>query len=193
MNVLNRLLAIVILLLILAVAVGAIGIATGLLTLHTVDRVYTYPPLHHALSDFHTSHPAETRLLKIGVAGIVGVLALLLLLAELTPPRRERTLRLVENRDGEVSIGYHTLRKVAEVASGDVSGVSRATCRVAGSKEALRVRCVATIDRYANAEAVGAQVEAAIKQQLERTLGTAVERVAVRVEPQTAKAPARVR
>jgi len=193
MNVFNRLLAILFWLLVLGLSIGAVGIASGLLTVHTVDRVHFYAPLHQALVDFHTRRPQWAQTAKVAAAGAIAVVALLLVLLELRLPRRERTLRLVENQDGEVAIGYNTVRKVAELASMDVSGVQRARCQIARDKESLRVRCRATVDQYANAELVGGQVEAAIKQQLEQTLGRSVERVSVRIEPQSAKAPVRVR
>lgn len=193
MTIFNRLVAIIFLLIILALAVGAVGIATGLLTLHAVDRVHAYAPLHHALSDFHTSHPQETRVFKVAGAGAIGLITLLLLLREVTPPRRERLLHLVENRDGAVTIGYSTVRKIAEMASMDIPGVQRARCTIARDNESLRVQCHAAIDRYANAEVVGGQVEAAIKRQLEQTLSRPVERVTVRIEPQPANAQVRLR
>ncbi|GAC1640574.1 MAG: hypothetical protein NVS4B2_30060 [Chloroflexota bacterium] len=187
MRVFNRFLAIALFLLILALAVGAAGIATGLLTVAAVDKVHFYEPFHRMLVDFHTSHPQETRVLKVAACGVIALLSFLLVLVELTPPRRERTLRLVKNQDGDVAIGYDTVRKVAELASTEVSGVQRARCRIARDQESLQVRCVAMIDRYANAEVAGGQVEAAIKQQLERTLGRPVQRVNVRVEAQPEK------
>ena len=67
MNIFNRLLAILFFLLVAALAIGAVGIATGLITVDNVDRVHMYAPLHHALSDFHTSHPANTEVWKVAV------------------------------------------------------------------------------------------------------------------------------
>jgi uncharacterized alkaline shock family protein YloU len=192
-NVFNRLLALLFFLLVAALAIGAIGIASGLLTIHSVDRVHMYPPLHHALSDFHTSHPEETRIWKVLASGAIGLLALVLVLLELTPKRKERELQLAENQDGDVAIRYSILQKIAERASMDVPGVQEAHCTVARAKDSLRVRCRVGIDRYANAEAVGTQTEAAIKQQLERTVGRPVEQVAVQVEPRPERAPIRVR
>jgi hypothetical protein len=193
MNVFNRLLAIVFWLLVLALAVGAVGIASGLLTVHTVDRVHDYAPLHHALSDFHTPRPQWVQVAKVGGAAGLGVVAFLLILLELRPPRRERSFQLLEDAGGEVTIGYDTVRKVAEQAALDVANVDSARCAVTREKESLQVRCRATIDRFANTELVGGTIEQTIREQVERTLGRPVERVTVRVEPQKAGAPLRVR
>jgi hypothetical protein len=193
MNVFNRLLAIVFWLLILALSVGAVGIASGLLTVHTVDRVHDYAPLHHALADFHTPHPPWAQGVKVAGAAGLAVVALLLLLLELRPPHRERSFRLLEDQGGEVTIKYETVRKVAEQAALDVASVDSAHCTVTRQKASLQVRCRATIDRFANAELVGGSIEQSIREQVERTLGRPVERVTVRLEPQKADAPVRVR
>ncbi|MGI8825545.1 MAG: alkaline shock response membrane anchor protein AmaP [Chloroflexota bacterium] len=193
MNVFNRLLAIVFWLLVLAICIGVVGIASGLLTAHTVDRVHSYAPLHQALADFHTRRPQWAQVAKVAIGAAIGVIASLLLLLELTPARRERSFQLLEDQNGEVTIGYDTVRKVAEQAALDVAMVDSARCAVARRKESLQVRCRATIDRFANAEVVGGQIEEAIQRQVEQTVGRPVERVVVRVEPQKAGAPVRVR
>ncbi|MDQ2743148.1 MAG: hypothetical protein M3Z66_12760 [Chloroflexota bacterium] len=155
MNVFIRLLAILFWLLILALSIGAVGIASGLLTVHTVDRVHFYAPLHQALADFHTRRPQWAQMAKVAAAAAIAVVALLLLLLELRPPRRERSFRLLEDQGGEVTIRYDTVRKLAEQAALDVAMVDLARCAVARHKESLQGRCRATIDRFANAELVG--------------------------------------
>ena len=194
MNIFNRLLAIIFFLVVLALAIGTIGIVTGLMTVRAVDRVHYYAPVHRALSDLHAVHPQQpNQALVVLGAALVGVVCLLFLTFELKPPRRERRLLLEDSEDGAVTIGYKTMQKVAEQASLGVPGVDAADCAVSRQKEALTVRCKATIDRFANGEIVGSRVEDAIKRQLEQTLGLPVERVDVRVEPETASAPVRVR
>lgn len=193
MNIFNRLLAILVALLVLALSIGAIGIASGVLTVQAVDQVLFYPPLHHALSDFHAPAPQWSQGAKVAVAAGIAVIALALLLSELRPPRRERAFRLQEDQGGEVTISYPTVRKLAEQAALDVGLVDTARCAVSRHKDSLQVRCQATIDRFANAEEVGRNIEQAIRQQVEQTLGRSVERVNVRVEPQKAGAPMRVR
>jgi Family of unknown function (DUF6286) len=193
MNVLNRLLAILFFLLVLALSVGAIGIASGLLTAHTVDQVRFYGPLHQALADFHTRRPQWAQPVKVAAAAAIALIAAVLLLLELRPPRRERSFRLLEDQGGEVTIRYDAIRKVAEQAALDVALVDSARCTVARHKESLQVRCRATIDRFTNAEVVGGNVEQAIRQEVEQTLGRPVERVIVRVEPQKTGTPMRVR
>lgn len=193
MNVFNRLLAIVFCLLVWALSVGAAGIASGLLTVHTVDLLHKYAPLHQALADFHSPRPQWAQAIKVAGAAALAVIAFLLILLELRPPRRERSFQLLEDGGGEVTIDYATVRKVAEQAALDVASVELARCAVNRRKESLQVRCRATIDRFANAELVGRTIERTIREQVEQTLGRPVERVTVRVEAQKADAPVRLR
>ncbi|PZR97867.1 MAG: alkaline shock response membrane anchor protein AmaP [Chloroflexi bacterium] len=193
MNVFNRLLAILFWLLVLALSIAAVGIASGLLTVHTVDRAYFYVPLHQALVDFHTLRPQWAQMAKVAAAAAIALVALLLLMVKLRPPRLERSFQLLEDQGGEVTIGYDTVRKLAEQAALDVAMVDLAWCAIARHEESLQVRCRATIDRFANAGLVGGNIEHAIRRQVEQTLGRPVERVIVRVEPQRAGAPMRLR
>lgn len=193
MNVLNRLIGILFFLIILILAIGTAGTITGLLTGHTVDQVYSYGPLHQSLNDLHHVQPHNTRIIAGAGAVLIAVLALLFLALELTPPRRERALTLSETIEGETTIGYDKLQKLAERASLDVAEVETAECSVRGDDGSVRVRCTATVNRFADATTVSAQVQAAIKQQLEHTLGRPVERVDVRTEPQRAGTRPRVR
>lgn len=181
MNIVNRLVAIVIFLLILALAIGAIAIATTLLAVSAVDQVYAYPPLHHALTDV-TALPRNIRTLITVVSVAVAILMLLLLRLELLIHRQERTLVLSEQQGGEVTIGLDTLRKVAEQASRDIPGIDGASCHVRAPQGILRVRCHATAIPFANAAAIGDQVETAVRERLEQTLGKPVEHVKVNVD-----------
>lgn len=193
MDVLNRLMASVILLVILLLALGALGIATGLLTVQAVDSVSSYGPLHLALKDFHTAHPTEALIRKVLVAAGTAILACLLLLSELTPPRSERSLRLEGEPGSEVIVARRAVGKIAEFASMSIAGVRRARCEIHHAKTALRVQCRIAIDRHANAKAIGSQVEEVIKQQLEQAPGRPVDQVSVWVELQYTDGPARVR
>jgi hypothetical protein len=191
-NILNRVVAILLFLLVLALAVGTLGVVTGMLTASMVDAVRPYPPLHHALSDLAHLRPMNVQIITVAGAALTAVLMLFLLARELTPPRPERTVLLAQNQEGEVTIGYDTLRKVAEMAAVEVQRVAKARCTVTTRKGVLRVRCRATADPYSNAGAVGLAVEAAVRSQLEQTLGKPVEHVAVRVELEKPGTPVHV-
>ena len=182
MNVFNRILGIVVLLVVLGASAGTVAVATGLLPVSSIDKVYLYPPAHQALTDLAHLHPATTQGIVVGSAVIVGVASSLLLVAELRPPRRERSLLLSQDRDGEVKIGYDTLRKVAEEVSLNAQDVNRAHCRVGTRKRELWVRCAVTADPFADADGVGKEVESSVKERLEHTIGKTIEHVGVKVD-----------
>lgn len=192
MTIVNRLLAIILVLLILAAAVGTIAIASTVLPVSKVDQVLSYPPLHQALSDLANLQPQGTQILTIVVAAVAGVLMLVLLVIELRPPHRERRYLVSQSHDGEVSIDYGTLRKVAEGAASSVIDVNEAHCSLDRRQEALRVRCHVTAAPFTEAASIGRQVEAAIRDQLQETLGKPVEHVTVRVDVAPAGTPIRV-
>jgi hypothetical protein len=191
LNVFNRILGIVVLLLVLAASAGTIAVAAGLLTVSTVDRIYLYRPAHQALTDLAHLHPAMTQEIVVGAAAIAVIASLLLLIAELRPPRRERSLLLSQDRNGEVKIGYDTLRKVAEEVSMRAQDVNKARCRVGTRKQALCVRCAVTADPFADADGVGKEVESSVKERLEHTIGKTIKHVGVKVD--LAKPGTRVR
>jgi hypothetical protein len=191
LNAFNRILGIVVLLLVLVASAGTIAVATGLLAVSTIDKIYLYPPARQALTDLAHLHPAMTQAIVVAAAVIAGIAALLLLLAEVRPPRRERSLLLSQDRDGEVKIGYDTLRKVAEEVSLSAQDVNRAHCRVGTRKRELWVRCAVTADPFADADGVGKEVESSVKERLEHTIGKTIKHVGVKVD--LAKPGTRVR
>lgn len=183
MNIVNRILAIILLLLILAAATGTVAVASTLLPVSAVDRVISYVPLHNALTDLRNMRPQTARIITIAAAVVVGLIALLLLLVELTPGRRrERRYTVSESRDGEVTIAYSTLRKVAQGVACGVTDVNEARCEVDRRQENLRVRCKVMAAPFSDAAAIGQRVESSIRIQLQETLGKPVEHVGVSVD-----------
>ena len=170
----------------LASSVGTIAVATTVLAVTRVATVVHYTPADRALTDL-----AHTQAFVAAGAAIVGIVALVLLIAELLPPRREKSLLLSQDRDGEVKIGFDTLRKVAEEVSLSAQDVNKVSCRVGRRKQGLWVRCAITADPFADADGVGKEVEASVRERLEHTIGRSIEHVGVKVD--LAKPGARVR
>lgn len=193
MNVVNRLLALVFLLLLLALAVGTAGIVSDLLPVSAVDRVHFYGPLHQALTDLGHLRPMGSQIIVAGGAVLAALLSLVLLALELRPPRRERTLTLTEDQEGRVAIDYAAVRGAAERASLDVAGVEGARCRVGTRKGQLRLSCRVTVGPFAPASAIGVAVESAVRDRLQEMLAQPVEQVQVQVDLQKIGGPTRVR
>src|SRR5919199_1696997 len=92
MNVLNRLLGLLLLLLVLAAALATIGLVTDLLTVPDVRRVWAYGPVVTITHD--VGHLGTDRWpWVLGGAIVAGLIALILLVRELTPPRRQASWR----------------------------------------------------------------------------------------------------
>ncbi len=193
MTILNRILAILLLLLVLAAAAGTIAITSTLLPIKTVDQAISYAPLHNALTDLRNVHPQNTQILIVAIAAVVGLIALFLLLVELTPGRRrERLYTVSQSREGNVTIAYSTLRTVADGAARAVGDVNEARCQLDRRQADLRIRCNVTAAPFTDAAAIGQNVESAIRTRLQETLGTPVEHVGVRVAVAPPGTPIRV-
>jgi len=189
-TILNRILAILLLLLVLAAAAGTIAVTSTLLPIKTVDQAISYAPLHNALTDLRNVHPQNTQILIVAIAAAVGLIALFLLLVELTPGRRrERLYTVSESREGNVTITYST---VADGAARAVGDVNEARCQLDRRQPNLRVRCNVTAAPFTDAAAIGQRVESAIRTRLQETLGTPVEHVGVRVAVAPPGTPIRV-
>lgn len=182
MNVINRLMSILALLIVGVVAISTLLVVLGIVAPHTVGIEPHYLPLRQMLRDLGHIHHQTTRVVTAVVAGAVAVIVVIMLLLELRFRRRPRELLLSRDHDGQVTIPYRTLRKIAEEVSVQQADVSRAHCRVDSRGENLRVRGVITADPFANARSVGTGVESLVKSRLEHTVGRTVEDVQIKVE-----------
>src|SRR5581483_9313688 len=125
MNILNRMLGVLVSLLLLAAALVTLGLVPGLLTVEQVRQVWPYQPVLQICDDV-ADRPDQTRTWVIGGAIVVGLLALVLLLRELTPPpRRARLLMLPGAGPGRTEVTYSTLDELAEYGAQQVAGIER--------------------------------------------------------------------
>ena len=125
MNVINRLLGLLLLLLVLAAALATIRLVTDLLTVADVRQVWAYGPVVTITHD--VGHLGADRWpWVLGGAIVAGLLALILLVRELTPPsRRARVLVLPGPLPSRTEVPYSALDELAERSAREVSGVER--------------------------------------------------------------------
>lgn len=180
MNVLNRLLGLVLLVLLLAVAVVTLGLVTGVLTDAVVDTVWPYAPVHGITRDV------------IGLGGALhwyllgGAIVLILLTvqgikAELTPPpRRARMFVVRSDGPGRTEIDYQTLDDLAGYSARRVTGVERVRARVERRRNTLAVQCRAVLSPFTDLKVTGAAIERSVTEDLSRVTGVAVGGVRVR-------------
>ncbi len=180
MNVLNRLLGLVLLVLLLAVAVVTLGLVTGVLTDAVVDTVWPYAPVHGITRDV------------IGLGGALhwyllgGAIVLILftvqgIKAELTPPPRRARLFVVRSGGpGRTEVDYQTLDDLAGYSARRVTGVERVRARVERRRNTLAVQCRAVLSPFTDLKATGAAIERSVTEDLSRVTGVAVGEVRVR-------------
>jgi hypothetical protein len=127
MNVVNRLFGLLLLLLVLAAALATIGLVMGLLTVPDVRQVWAYGPVVTITHD--VGHLGADRWpWVLGGAIVAGLLALILLVRELTPPsRRARVLVLPRPLPSRTEVPYSALDELCGTCAWAVAQ-SLATC-----------------------------------------------------------------
>ncbi len=199
MRVLNRVLALLLLLALLAVALLTLGLVSGLLPVGTVHQVWPYAPVRAIARDAADLNGRVYQGQRVGayvVGGAVvgGLLALLGLVREVTPPpRRARTLVLRGDAPGYTEVSYKTLDDLAAYGAHDVSGVERLRARVEPRRGGLEVRCRALVSPFIDLAQAGPQLERAIAAHLERVTGLPVHVVHVRTVVQEERTRRQVR
>src|ERR671935_455640 len=193
MNVLNRLLGLLLLLLVLAAALATIGLVMGLLTVPDVRQVWVYGPVVTITHD--VGHLGADRWpWVLGGAIVAGLIALILLVRELTPAsRRARVLVLPGKGPGSTEVPYRTLDELAERSAREISGIERVRARVEPRRRALMVRCRALVSPYVDLATAGPALQRTIADRLQHATGLPVQTVRVRTTVQEARARRQVR
>ena len=175
MNVVNRLLGLLFLLLVLAAALATIGLVTDLLTVPDVRRVWAYGPVVTITHD--VGHLGTDRWpWVLGGAIVAGLIAFILLVRELTPPRRRaRVLVLPGKGPGRTEVPYSALDELAERSAREVSGVERARARVELRRRALLVRCRALVSPYVDLATTAQELQRTIAERLQHVTGLPVQ------------------
>jgi len=180
MNVLNRLLGLVLLVLLLAVAVVTLGLVTGVLTAPVVDAAWPYAPVHGITQDVIGLRGALHWYL-LGGAIVLILLTVQGIKAELTPPpRRARLFVVRSDGPGRTEVDYQTLDDLAGYSARRVTGVERVRARVERRRNTLAVQCRAVLSPFTDLKATGAAIERSVTEDLSRVTGVAVEEVRVR-------------
>ncbi|HEX5914709.1 MAG TPA: hypothetical protein VFY54_16430 [Rubrobacter sp.] len=126
MNALNRLILLIVALLLVAVPVLLLLMNWGLIQADVVDQYTRYRSAVQALGDFQASTLATgTRVVIAVVGALVALIALLLLLRELTLGRRVSRSTVMEDAPGrETIITANAVKTLAESAAREVGAES---------------------------------------------------------------------
>jgi hypothetical protein len=189
MNILNRVL--VILFTLLVIAASSLVLAV-ILELVAPQRLRV-PLLSDVLEPFAEMQPPP-QTVAIAIAAGLLVLALVVLIAELTPPARDKKLTIKKDDLGRVTVSENGLRRLADREAALVPGVMEARSELYESKQGLRVKSRVSVDPGSDAPQLTDQVRDRIKGALERHFGRVAEvAVDAQIEPLDRKKRRRVR
>lgn len=195
MNAFNRIVMILLDLLLLCGAVLVLLITFGAVTVAQIlPRAYTETALGQWLASFAHMAPTETLITTV-VALILIVLCLALLIAELRPERRTRTITIRDDGLGVVTVRAESVRALIAYVTSRIPEVLQLQPEIDSTSSGLRIRCRAALSSEANIPQVSTELQSRIKEAVEQHLGMKVADVAVmaQLEPlaEVARRPAR--
>jgi hypothetical protein len=183
MNVVNRVLAGLLLLATIAAAIVVLLLIGALVDVAHIQQVWPYGPVASIARDITRLGPARRGSVAIGTA-IVGLVALLLFVLEFRrQPRRARTLTIHAEGPGYTEIAFGTIEDVVLHTGAEVAGIQQvARARVDQGREGLRIVCRAFVGPGVEMAAAGSQLEQVIVQRVREVTGVSVSSVRVRTE-----------
>jgi uncharacterized alkaline shock family protein YloU len=189
-NILNRVLAVVLALLVLASAALVLIITLGLIS----PQQLGIPLLSDVLQPFADLQPPE-QTWAVVTAAVLLLLALALLVAELTPGKRDPKLTIKEDDLGSVTVSQSSIRKLANREAGQVPGVMEVDSELDQKKEGLEVHSRVSVDPGSDVPQLAGEIRERVKAAIERHLGREVKQVTVsaQLEPLDGKKQRRVR
>lgn len=189
MNILNRVLVILFTLLVIAASSLVLAVTLELVA----PQRLRVPLLSDVLEPFAELQPPP-QTVAIAIAAGLLVLALVVLIAELTPPPRDKKLTIKKDDLGRVTVSKNGLRRLVDREAALVPGVMEARSELYESKQGLRVKSRVSVDPGSDAPQLTDQVRDRIKGALERHFGRVAEvAVDAQIEPLDRKKRRRVR
>ena len=174
MNILNRILAVVVLLALIAILVGALAAMFG----------YGFGFLGDYLQQ-ERDYLADLSGWQLVVGAVVAVALILILLAlivfEFSPIRREEhSLMLSNGENGTVSITRESVEQLAETVAFQVPQVRGVRCSVRQIEEGFKIKCEPLLLNGTNIHIIVPELQRLIKEQVSEAMGIPVTDVRVR-------------
>jgi uncharacterized alkaline shock family protein YloU len=175
-NIFNRVLAVALLLFFALVGVMALGALIGF-QLNLPGAVFHFLRGELSpLSSFDTWHKSLA-----GFITVVCICFLLLLVGlELRRPRNESPIVLSTNEYGVVSVSRQSAERLGEWIGSSVGAVQSMRCTVRSRRKGLRVRCEPVLTLGASLDDNSSEIQNAVKNGLEKSLGIPVYEVIVK-------------
>jgi len=168
MNVLNRLIMLIIALLLIGVPVFLLLVGLGVLPANQVAAITGYRVALEALGGLSVSDFDTGARVVLGIVGIlVALVALFLLLREITIGKRVARRALIEDRPGRrTAITAGAVRHLAEGAAREI-GAASPTCYLASENGRYEVECDIQVPGSQNFSELAAQTRENIRKVLE--------------------------
>jgi hypothetical protein len=173
MNVFNRLMVIIGLLLLLVGSGSLLMITMGGLD----PEQWMSSPWHQVFSPF-TQLEAPTWWNVVGLCLGVFLLSLLLLVRELTPDsNKSNVLTVNKNELGRITASITSLQDLVNHEAGNIEGVRESVTRIQDSSRGIHLHCRLSVDPNANTAQLGQQVQERVKASVEHYIGKPVAEV----------------
>lgn len=183
MSILNRIMAVIVALAILAGAIYIILVTVGVVGVETMVTDWFDSPLQRAADSSGGTQGAV-----VALCVVVALLMLVLLYFELKPPRRESTLLVSSSEEGTVRVNRDSIELLADKTAAAARGVRNARCRVAEKQLGLAIRCQASLALGSSIPDVTSEIQGAVKENVEQFSGLTVDQVNVKAKYEKAKA-----
>ena len=174
MNILNRVLAVVVLLALIAILVGALAAMFG----------YEFAFLGDYLQQ-ERDYLADLSGWQLVVGAVIAVVLILILLMlmifEFSPTRREEHTMMISNgENGTVSITRESVEQLAETVALQVPQVRDVRCMVRQTDEGFKIKCEPLLLNGTNIHTKVPELQQLIKEQVAETMGIPVADVRIR-------------
>lgn len=177
MNIINRALSTLILLVLLGAALAVLVLHARLIR----PSVIAYGPLHRLAQDLASGSESNALVVMLVAIALV-ILTLVALYAEMRP-RRVRGLRIYEEQSANyIEVPLRTLVDAVAIYARDLKGVSSVRrIRVSVARGVLSVSCHAILNRFADEAGTTTLIQQTVSTHLQHFTGFPVQRVRVNV------------
>ncbi len=182
MNLFNRIVVLLLILLTLGGAGLVLALMYGLLAPQQIPAAVATTPLGQWLASF-AQLEQTARVVATVVAALVILLMLWLLYLELRPSRRRDDTIVVRNGPlGPVTFRKDSIRDLVLYVTSTIPNVLQVHPRISTRGDGVDVRCRAALTPEADAAQTGAELQERIRTALEQRLGLRVENIDVNTQ-----------
>lgn len=174
MNVFNRVVVLIVVVLVIAASVITLLVATGAVTPDVLAGGFG------AQLEWVAGTSGGNAAATIAVSIVVILLMLPLLVWELVPHRPQHPLVVASSEEGVSTIDRESVRELAEKTAVNFRDVQRVTCSVKEKADGLLISCQAWVTMGTNIPEISGELKDTIRSSVEQLTGLTVREVDVR-------------